>query len=135
MLKITEIKTELTNRLQTITELTVRSGYFAMFSEINSRLAVIQMDGEAIESRNELTYKASRSLYIVLAVPMKQGAFDELEQLLFDTRKLLFTQRDKTLNGLAVSIKTTGEAVFEPAKSGNFITATIPVAVVYIQPL
>lgn len=135
MLKIEKIKTELTRRLQTLNNLEVRSGYYAMFSELNARLAVIQMDAEAIESRSEQTYKANRSLYIVLSTPMKQGAFDDIEQLLFDARKLLFTQRDKTLNGLVVSIKTTGEAVFEPAKSGNFITATIPVAVVYIQKL
>ena len=134
-LKILEIRDEIKGRLNLLENVEVRNGYYAMFTEVKGRLAVIQFDAEGIELRNQQSYKASRSLYIVLSVPMKIGAFDELEQLLFDTRSLLFAERQKNLNGLVVSFKTSGESVFEPAKTGNFITVTIPVNVVYTQNL
>ncbi|MDN2661849.1 hypothetical protein OW492_00490 [Psychromonas sp. 14N.309.X.WAT.B.A12] len=132
-LKILQIREEIEGRLNTLENIEVRNGYYAMFTDIKGRLAVIQFDAESIELRNQQSYKASRSLYIVLSVPMKIGAFNELEQLLFDTRVLLFKERQKNLNGLAISFKTAGDSVFEPAKTGNFITVTIPVNVIYTQ--
>jgi len=134
-LKILQVRDEIKNRLSTLENIDVRSGYYAMFTDIKGRLAVIQSDTESFKTKNQETYKAERTLYIVLSVPMKIGAFDELEQLLFDARLSLFTERQKNLNGLVVTFETSGETVFEPAKTGNFITATIPVTVVYIQNL
>jgi len=135
LLTILQVRDEIKQRLDTIDNIEVRSGYYAMFTDIKARLAVIQSDIESLDVRNQQTYKASRHLYIVLSVPMKQGAFDELEQLLFDARSVLFTDRLKNLNGLVVSFKASGDCVFEPASTGNFITATIPVTVVYTQNL
>lgn len=134
-LKILHIRDELKSRLEKLDDIEVRSGYYAMFTDIKQRLAVIQYDSESIEVRNLESYKASRNLYIILSVPMKQGAFDELEQLIFDARSALFAERLKNLNGLVVSFKTASDMVFEPANTGNFITATIPVTVIYTQNL